>query len=61
MHTTRSREDIAFDEPGKGRPFLAINLVLNFGPNMRGQVETREFAIELWKRVEGLEIAEGDD
>jgi ribosomal protein S18 acetylase RimI-like enzyme len=42
--------------------------VLNFGLNMRGQIETREFAIEdydlaieLWKRVEGLEIAEGDD
>ena len=42
--------------------------MLNFGPNMRGQLETREFAIEdydaaieLWQRVEGLEIAEGDD
>ncbi len=42
--------------------------VLNFGRNMRGKIETREFAIddydaalELWQRVEGLEIAEGDD
>ena len=42
--------------------------MLSFGPNMRGQIETREFAIEdydaaieLWQRVEGLEIAEGDD
>ena len=35
---------------------------------MKGDIETREFAIEdyedaveLWKRVEGVEIAEGDD
>jgi ribosomal protein S18 acetylase RimI-like enzyme len=42
--------------------------VLNFRRNMRGKIETREFAIkdydaalELWQRVEGLEIAEGDD
>jgi ribosomal protein S18 acetylase RimI-like enzyme len=35
---------------------------------MKGEIETREFAIddyeaavELWKRVEGVEIAEGDD
>jgi ribosomal protein S18 acetylase RimI-like enzyme len=35
---------------------------------MRGEIATREFsindydaALELWKRVEGLEIAEGDD
>jgi ribosomal protein S18 acetylase RimI-like enzyme len=42
--------------------------VLNFGRNMRDKIETREFAIEdydaaleLWQRVEGLEIAEGDD
>jgi ribosomal protein S18 acetylase RimI-like enzyme len=35
---------------------------------MRGKIETRQFAIEdydaaieLWQRVEGLEIAEGDD
>lgn len=35
---------------------------------MSGEIETREFAIEdheaaveLWKRVEGVEIAEGDD
>jgi ribosomal protein S18 acetylase RimI-like enzyme len=35
---------------------------------MSGKIDTREFAIadydaaaELWKRVEGLEIAEGDD
>ena len=35
---------------------------------MTGEIETREFAIEdyeaaveLWKRVEGVEIAEGDD
>ena len=35
---------------------------------MRGNIDTREFsisdydaAVELWKRVEGLEIAEGDD
>jgi ribosomal protein S18 acetylase RimI-like enzyme len=35
---------------------------------MGGKIETREFsindydaAVELWKRVEGLEIAEGDD
>lgn len=35
---------------------------------MKGDIETREFAIddyeaaaELWKRVEGLDIAEGDD
>jgi ribosomal protein S18 acetylase RimI-like enzyme len=42
--------------------------VLNFDRNMRGKIETREFAIEdydaaleLWQRVEGLEIAEGDD
>jgi N-acetylglutamate synthase len=38
------------------------------GFNMSGQIETREFliedyaaAIELWKRVEGIEVAEGDD
>jgi N-acetylglutamate synthase len=42
--------------------------VLNFDRNMRGKIETREFAIEdydaaleVWQRVEGLEIAEGDD
>ena len=42
--------------------------MLNFGRNMRDKIETREFAIEdydaaleLWQRVEGLEIAEGDD
>ena len=36
--------------------------------NMSGTIETREFcssdynaALELWQRVEGLEIAEGDD
>jgi ribosomal protein S18 acetylase RimI-like enzyme len=35
---------------------------------MKGEIETREFAIddyeaavELWKRVDGVEIAEGDD
>ncbi len=35
---------------------------------MRGNIDTREFfindydaAVELWQRVEGLEIAEGDD
>jgi len=35
---------------------------------MKGNIETREFAtddydaaVELWKRVEGVEIAEGDD
>jgi len=35
---------------------------------MKGDVETREFliedheaAVELWKRVEGLDVAEGDD
>ena len=35
---------------------------------MSGNIDTREFsiddydaAVELWKRVEGLEIAEGDD
>jgi ribosomal protein S18 acetylase RimI-like enzyme len=35
---------------------------------MKGDIETREFliddyevAVELWKRVEGVEIAEGDD
>jgi len=37
-------------------------------PKMSGNIDTREFsindydgAVELWKRVEGLEIAEGDD
>jgi ribosomal protein S18 acetylase RimI-like enzyme len=35
---------------------------------MKGEIETREFAmddydaaVELWKKVEGVEIAEGDD
>ncbi|PWT81736.1 MAG: GNAT family N-acetyltransferase [Acidobacteria bacterium] len=39
------------------------------GPdNMKGKIETREFsiddydaALQLWRRVKGLEIAEGDD
>jgi ribosomal protein S18 acetylase RimI-like enzyme len=38
------------------------------GYNMRGIIETREFsisdydaALQVWQRVEGLEIAEGDD
>jgi len=42
--------------------------VLKFERKMRGKITTREFsiddydaALELWKRVEGLEIAEGDD
>ena len=42
--------------------------MLKFGRKMRSKITTREFsigdydaALELWKRVEGLEIAEGDD
>jgi N-acetylglutamate synthase len=39
-----------------------------FAPTMKDTIRTREFsiddydgAVELWKRIEGLEIAEGDD
>src|SRR2546423_2005030 len=46
----------------------AIEFVLNWRPQMNGEIRTREFsiddyeaAIDLWREVEGLEIAEGDD
>src|SRR5205823_8841659 len=46
----------------------AIEFVLNWRPQMNGEIRTREFsiddyeaAIDLWQKVEGLDIAEGDD
>src|SRR5207237_9683257 len=46
----------------------AIEFVLNWRPQMNGEILTREFsiddyeaAIDLWQKVEGLDIAEGDD
>src|SRR5882762_10695531 len=46
----------------------AIQFVLNWRPQMNGEIRTREFSIDdydaandLWQKVEGLDIAEGDD
>ena len=46
----------------------AMEFVLNWRPEMKGEIRTREFsiddyeaAIDLWQKVEGLDIAEGDD
>ena len=46
----------------------AMEFVLNWRPQMNGEIRTREFsiddyeaAIDLWQKVEGLDIAEGDD